>query len=129
MKNNSKPAEPGKVSGSATKSKNTDLNIEAKAQEEAEAKAKQEAEAKAQEEAEAKAKQAAEDKGQEKENESEPDEYQEASFTSDDGETFTFIVKDFIYKGSKYNVQDVVRNRPDILQELVNSKTFILKKR
>jgi hypothetical protein len=49
-------------------------------------------------------------------------------FIAENGTEYEFTVKSFLFRGKKYDVQEAVANDAEVLEELVQLKSFILKK-
>lgn len=49
-------------------------------------------------------------------------------FKSEDGSKYELLVKEFTFKGKKYASKEAVKENTDVLEALVEAKSFILKK-
>lgn len=49
-------------------------------------------------------------------------------FKSEDGSKHELLVKEFTFKGKKYVSKEAVKENADVLEALVEAKSFILKK-
>lgn len=121
-KNNNAPAQAG--------ANPEDLEAtKAAAQAKAEAQTKAEAEAAAQAQAEAQAKAEAEAQANAQVNEgSDTKKESKIVFKSEDGSKYELLVKEFTFKGKKYASKEAIKENTDVLETLVEAKSFILKK-
>lgn len=49
-------------------------------------------------------------------------------FKSEEGSKYELLVKEFTFKGKKYASKEAVKENTDVLEALVEAKSFILKK-